>query len=528
MTVTDDHGATAESVVTITVNNVDEAPYAPTVTPSASSLTVAENGVGGVNLAQLTSHDPEGDVITYAVDNENFEIETVGDAVLLKVKDGVGLDREAMDVSEDGTLTLMVTASDPAGNTSAATPVVVTITNVNEKPTLSVVDGETPDGMPAVSTILENETGPVGLVVVSDPEQTITEANLTVDDNRFGFMTDDDGGIWLVLNEGIDADTEDSVTLEVEVIDDGGLAVRSEVTINIAGVNEVPTVTVTDSTTPDGANARAVISENETGPVGLITLSDQEEMLDEMDITLSNPKFGTMTDHLGGIWLVLNEAADYETDGGTLTVTVTVTDTDGLTSDAVVNVSVGNVDENPSISVMDGEYIKDEIPAVSVINEDATGYVGAVMVSDPEDDLGADDIIVSDPRFSIETDALGGLWLKLDEGIDADALEEGTVTVTLTVTDSSGHTAEAEVLITITDINEPPTITVEPGFAPAADGGAGASGVIAENATGPVYEIKVADPEDELTTGPTSPSTIPVSSSSLIPRVASGRSSTRK
>ena len=354
VTVTDDHGATAESVVTITVNNVDEAPYAPTVTPSASSLTVTENVVSGVNLAQLTSHDPEEDAITYAVDNENFEIETVGDAVLLKLKDGVSLDREAMDVV-DGTLTLMVTASDPAGNTSAATPVVVTIINVNEKPTLSVVDGETPDGMPAVSTIVENETGPVGLVVVSDPEQTITEANLTVDDDRFGFMTDDDGGIWLVLNEGIDADTEDSVTLEVEVIDDGGLAVRSEVTINIAGVNEVPTVTVTDSTTPDGANARAVISENETGPVGLITLSDQEEMLDEMDITLSNPKFGTMTDHLGGIWLVLNEAADYETDGGTLTVTVTVTDSDGLTSDAVVNVSVGNVDENPSISVMDGE-----------------------------------------------------------------------------------------------------------------------------------------------------------------------------
>ena len=91
VTVTDDHGATAESVVTITVNNVDEAPYAPTVTPSASNLTVPENVVSGVNLAQLTSHDPEEDAITYAVDNENFEIETVGDAVLLKLKDGVSL-----------------------------------------------------------------------------------------------------------------------------------------------------------------------------------------------------------------------------------------------------------------------------------------------------------------------------------------------------------------------------------------------------------------------------------------------------
>ena len=93
----------------------------------------------------------KGDDISYAVDNPNFEIETVGNAVLLKVKDGVGLDYEA---TMDGTMTLMVTASDGT-NTSEGTAVVVTVTDVNEAPTISVMDGETPDGTPAVSTVEE-------------------------------------------------------------------------------------------------------------------------------------------------------------------------------------------------------------------------------------------------------------------------------------------------------------------------------------------------------------------------------------
>ena len=111
--------------MTITVTNVDEAPYAPTVTPTESNLMVAENDASGVNLALVTTHDPEDDTVTFAVDNPDFEVEVVGTAALLKLKTGVSLDHEA---TEDGTITLMVTASDPANNTSAATPVVITVT----------------------------------------------------------------------------------------------------------------------------------------------------------------------------------------------------------------------------------------------------------------------------------------------------------------------------------------------------------------------------------------------------------------
>ena len=489
VTVTDDQGASAEQTVTITVSDIDEAPDAPVVTPAASNFRIVENDASGENLAELTAQDPEGGSVTFGVDNDDFEIEVVGSAALLKVKDGVALDREA---TADGTITLSVTASDASGNTSEATEVVITVLNVNEGPSISVADGETPDGDRASSVIAENTTGFVAAITVSDPEQTFDADDITVDDDRFSIYTDRLGGLWLVLDEGVDAESEQTVTVELQVVDDYGLAARVDVTITIAEVNEIPTIEVTDSTTPDGVRARAVISENETGPVGLISIADPDEQLDASNITLSDPRFGTMTDQLGGIWLVLNEAADYETDGDTITVTVTVTDSQGLSAQADVTVAVVEVNEAPTISVMDGETA-DGVEAVAAISEGATGYVGAITVSDPEESLGADDITLDDDRFVVEADAFGGIWLVLNEGVDADS--EDTVTVELEVIDSGGLTASTEVTVNIIGVNEIPGITVTDGTTP---DGINARRVINENETGPIGLITLTDPEDDL------------------------------
>ena len=407
----------------------------------------------------------------------------------------MGLDYEATD---DGAVVLMLTATDASGNASEATAVTVTVTNVNEPPTLTVMDGETPDGMSAVSMITENMTGPVGAVHASDPEQMFGADDITVDDPRFSIKPDAEGGLWLELDEGIDADTEDTVTVELELIDDGGLAVRTNVTINIVGVNEVPTVTVTDAMTPDGKSARAVISEGETGPVGLITVTDQEEKLFESNVTLSDMRFGTMTDAVGGIWLVLNEAADYETDGGNISVTVTVTDSDGLSAETMVDVAIVNVNEAPTITVMDSET-PEGMPAVSVVMEHVGDGeftpvpVGEVMVSDPEQDLTEADITVHDSRFGLHTDDLGGIWLMLNEGLDADGEGGGTVTVKLTVADAGSLMDEAEAAITVSNVNEMPTIMLSP------DGVTAELSQDEEAANNRLARIMVSDPEGDLT-----------------------------
>ena len=412
VTVTDDHGATAETVVTITVNNVDEAPDAPTATPSAANLTVAENDGGGVNLAQLTSSDPEGDDISYAVvDNEDFEIETVGNAVLLKVKDGVELDYEA---TMNGTITLMVTASDPAGNTSEGTAVVVTVTDVNEAPSIEVthypvdpdnpvdqedLNAETPKGTRAFSTIEEESTGPVGLIVNSDPESSLSgrvtvvtnadgayivddengnQLTFTVSDPRFSVKEDPLGGLWLFLNEGVDADMEggDSITVTVTV-SDGEHTAMTEATINITNVNEPPTITVEPGVAPaadGGAGASGLIAENATGPVYEIIVADQEGELTEANVKIDDARFDVETDSEGGLWAVLNEEVNYEELGEvkSIDIVVTVTDSGGMYAMATQTVTITDVNDAPEAA---GDGISVIVPAMgddAATTEDVT------------------------------------------------------------------------------------------------------------------------------------------------------------
>ena len=482
VTVTDDLDTSADARVTITVNNQNDPPDAPTVRPSASNFMVRENDTTGDNLADLTSTDPEGDdPITFHVDHQDFEIERVGSASLLKVKDGVALDHEA---SEDGTITINVTAPDPSGAVSDPTPVVITVVDVNESPAIVVAD--------TTFSLDENTSGRLRSLTVSDPEQTFAADDITLSDARFSIETDESGTLWLTLSEGLDAEMEQSVTLTLEVTDDGGLEASTEVTINIVEVNEAPTLTVTDATRPDGLPARSLISENDTGPVGLITITDPEDDLDASNITLSSTRFATETDAQGNIWLMLSDAADYEADGNSLSVTITVTDTEGLSTELDFDLGVVDVNEAPTISVADGETV-DGTLARSTIVENTTGYVGAITVTDPEQTLGADDITVNDDRFSIQTDAFGGIWLVLDEAVDADT--EAMVTVELQVVDSSGLAATTEVNITITGVNESPSVTVRD--ATRSDG-ARARSVIDENETGAIGLITLADPEETL------------------------------
>ncbi len=97
------------------------------------------------------------------------------------------------------------------------------------------------------------------------------------------------------------------------------------------------------------------------------------------------------------------------------------------------------------------------------------GVVAHIALSDPDDELTKDNVEPSDPRFEV-IEAYGELWLKLKAGEKLDHETEGTIDITLTVTDAGGLTDTAEVTITVTDVNEPPTAS---GAALAIDGEAG-------------------------------------------------------
>ena len=144
----------------------------------------------------------------------------------------------------------------------------------------------------------------------------------------------------------------------------------------------------------------------------------------------------------GNLKLKDGMSLDFEgDDGGSVEVTITASG-DGASDTHTVTVTINDVNEGPSLDAADG-----------AVDESAAGaMVGAVTVSDP--DAGDTHTYeVSDDRFEVA----GGM-LKLKDGMMLDYETEQSVMVTITVTDSGGMTATADVTVSVNDVNEAPVV----------------------------------------------------------------------
>ena len=93
-----------------------------------------------------------------------------------------------------------------------------------------------------------------------------------------------------------------------------------------------------------------------------------------------------------------------------------------------------------------------------------TNADGGYVVTDEDGDSLT--FTVSDSRFSVKEDPLGGLWLLLNEGVDADMEGGDSITVTVTVSDGVNDPVMTEAIITITNVNEAPLIMLMDGKVP--------------------------------------------------------------
>jgi hypothetical protein len=277
VTFTDSAGNEAEADATVTVVDGNEAPSAPVVR-NADSLEVNENAEGAqIGVLELST-DPEGDGISYEVDDTRFEIDDNG---ALMLKEGMSINHE-----EEAEVTLMLTARDDASPaaTSAATMVTVTVHDLNEAPdvvgevqdmlfgsagdevTMQVAldelfldpdEGDQPvryrlsggpdwdDGTAAMTVNYETITVTAPTVTVgaledaadedagglllriniADPDiATLRSDEFTVDvagDHRLEARMDDDGIWWVALRDGQTIGEDDNITVTVTVTDNG-------------------------------------------------------------------------------------------------------------------------------------------------------------------------------------------------------------------------------------------------------------------------------------------------------------------
>ncbi|MCY4164984.1 MAG: hypothetical protein OXF03_02365, partial [Gammaproteobacteria bacterium] len=279
-------GASATHTVTITVTDINEAPMIAEVDGSGSaggvtaSSTVSENstdaisGMAGAVLGLVKLSDPDaGQTHTVAVDDDRFQVIDHVGAKWLTLRPGVSLDYEKdgpevmvkLTVTDDG---------DPALSSDSEYVFTVNVTDVRETPGITVAgDGDadsTAGDIIASFTVAENSGDVVpgvagavlGLITLSDVDsgEVIDDDDFKVSgdtDDRFQVITHA-GARWLTLKSGMSLDFEKdgpTVDLTVTVTDPDGNSGSVPVPITVTDVNEAPTISVADGTTPDNKPA---------------------------------------------------------------------------------------------------------------------------------------------------------------------------------------------------------------------------------------------------------------------------------
>jgi len=430
VTATDKGGNQITKTFTVNVTDVNEAQTALTL----DNMSVSENTPGGV-VGKLSVADQDaGDVQTFKVSDNRFEV--VNGA--LKLKPGVSFDHEVT-----GSVDVTVTATDSAKHAISQT--------------FSIVIGDQNEAQTAMSLtsnqVMENMAGAVvGTVSVTDPDAGDAQL-FQVSDNRFEVVNGQ-----LKLKDGVSLDHEAAGSIDVTVTatDAGGHQIAKTFSITVGDLNEAQT----------GLSlSNASVSENAAGAViGTLAVADPDAG-DAQTFSVSDSRFEVVNNQLQ---LKSGVALDHESEP-TVNVTVTATDSAGHQIQQTFAVTVDDVNEAQANMSWSG---------VSVAENAAGAVAGTLWVNDP--DAGdTQTFTVSDNRFEVVNNQL-----KLKDGVSLDFEQGSSVNVTVTATDAANHQISKTWTVDVTDVNEAQT------------GMSLSASKVAENSAGAVIgNLSVTDPD---------------------------------
>ena len=304
----------ASMIVTLAINDLDD--EAPTITSSATAV-INENIGAGQPVYTITATDNVG-VTSYGIggtDASHFTVDDPSSGAVTLTADP--------DYETKSSYSFTVTASDAAGNTSAAQTVSLTINDLNDNApvfssgsTVSIAEGETATGYTVSAT--DADAG-------STISYSITGG---VDHSLFSIT----GGVLsfsAAPDYEIPGDDDGNNDYEVVVTaTDGTHGTPQTVTVTVTDIDEVaPTITTT--------SVVADIDENTTGSLGSVSADEA--------VTWSITGTGVSIDENGVI--TLDTAVDYESQT-TISFTVTAEDAAGNTATSpTLTVNVNDVDE---------------------------------------------------------------------------------------------------------------------------------------------------------------------------------------
>ena len=455
-------GKTASEVSSSTVGGSNAE---PTFDDGATATrTLPENSGAGVSVVggAITATDGDSDTLTYSLtgtDAARFEIDSSGQ---IKVKTGSthSFNFEATKKSYSVTVTVR-DSKDAAGAADTAVDdtiaVTIDLTNVNETPMITTTA--------TTAMVRENSTAVLTLAA-SDADMPDTET--------WSVESGDDGGKFEILSSGALSfttapdfempdqvgSTDNQYRVTVKVTDGGGLTDTHTVTVTVTNRNEAPELTSKPATVPFAENGTGTVLDFDATDVDAsttFTFSVIGGLHDggKFDInsltgalTFKNPPNFEMPTDVGDT-----------TGNNTYVVAVLVTDNGSprMNDSHTLTVNVTDVNEAPEIT---------SPPATRSVAENST----AVHT------FAATDVDASDTQtWSVEGADDGGLFtinqttgeLTFSNAPDFETPTQSgstnnTYVVSVKVEDSDGLSDTHELTVTVTDVNETPSITSGP------------------------------------------------------------------
>ncbi|MCG7983062.1 MAG: VCBS domain-containing protein [Candidatus Thiodiazotropha lotti] len=418
ITVTDEHGATAHTTLSITITGTNDTPVAV-----AQEVSTEE---GGLLTGWLEASDvdlTEGAALSFSTLSDVDGLNLNGDG-------SYSFDASAYQSLGEGetqTISVPVTVADDQG-AIAETTLTITITGTNDIPVAEAHDVSADEGDLVTGLLQASDVDLSEGSVLSFSTSTEVEGLTLNEDGSYSF----DASSYQSLGAG---ETE-TIEVPVTVTDDQGATDDTTLTITVTGTNDNPVAEAHEVSAEEG---------------GLVT-----GQLQASDIDLAEGaslSFSTESEIEG---LTLNEDGSYSFDASsyqslgageteTIEVPVVVTDDQGGTAETTLTITVTGTNDTPVAE------------AHEVLAEEGGSVTGQLQASDV--DL-ADGALLS---FTTSSE-IDGLTLNEDGSYSFDASsyqslgagETETIEVPVTVTDDQGATDDTTLTITVTGTNDVP------------------------------------------------------------------------
>ena len=464
--VTDSAGLAQELALSITVTDVNEAPSFT----SATSTSVVENTSGIIYTAIASDVDAD-DTQTYSlIGGADQELFALNGADLSFI---TAPDYESLPASGDNTYEVQLRVTD-SGDLSTDLSLSINVTDVDEAPTFI--------SAPASASTTENTSTSVYTVTAQDPEDMLLVFTISgTDADAFSISTTSSTQAEIAFKAApnfeapTDSNGDNVYELVLEVTDNSTAPISQAISISVTNVNEF---TASFGSEPDADSATNQVAENATAgtKVGITAAASDGDAGTSIsyafaDASSASANLFSIDASSGIVTLTNSNSLDFES-ASSHELAIVASSSDGSAATHTFTVAVTDINEAPTIS---------SSAAVSV-NENTSGTVYTVTATNVDaDDSHTYELIGGADQALFN---LNGADLSFVVAPDYESLPasgDNVYEVQLRATDSGGLSSELSLTITVTDINEAPTIT------------SATTTSTAENNAGAIYTATVSD-----------------------------------